>query len=1009
MLPNHLTISAFGPYLDEVKIDFSVFKENGLFLITGPTGAGKTMIFDAITFALYGQSSGSQRQSDQFRCVQANNETATYVELSFTLHNENYCIRRSPKYFLENKKTPKQPTALLTMPNDTMIEGVKEVDAKIIELLQIDVHQFKQIVMIAQGEFTKLINAGSEEREKVLRNLFNTYRYLDLEEVLKQKTKELKEQHDLLFAKRQSLVETIDFQEEQSMQDIYEIKQQQLDVINKEKEQLALQYNQEVQSLQMITIQNQRIKSLEDISVSLSNYEQQLDVYKQMKDKIELLKQVKEVQPIYQSFHAIQQENQRLQKQEDDYGIIVNNLVEEYQNIEIQYLQLPKLQRDREQAVKQKEGWLQKKVQYQEYQQIQKQLNTLLKEVEQLLLKDQECSKQLEKRQQTLQKDQSSIASIETLKKEFFIKQQEYQKVNDRKIALHELSTLYDRSIKESDLYFHHQQEYLQIEKQYDQLNQKYEELNRTMQHQQAGILASTLQESKPCPVCGSTHHPDSAKITTDIDEKIIEDTLKQVQEITTKKNEYYNVVLLKKQEIELLHETMATKATQIGINQELSKNIFIKELSIVNKQQDTLQYDYTKMDNEIKYLETLKNSVEETMKTIAKELEKFALQQKYTSDKQVVLEQLKGKVSSYKEIETYELVEIDTLIHQCDEIIIDTTKIIDALQKEYMRLQQLLASKKATKQSIVEQLQKNTLELQETKIIYHQKIVVVFTEEKFVELVKEVNDLVSLEAQYQEYIITKDSLEKQKISLEKEVQGLQLVDTSTLTLQVENSKVLLEQRSQAVVKLQADVMHLEKIMSSIQNIDEKVSRSNAMYQRYLDLSTITAGKNQYRVSFERYVLAAYFENILVYANHLLDIMSQGRYQLSRRDSRSKGNAKQGLELDVLDLESGMYRDVKTLSGGEGFKAALSLALGLSQMIQEYAGGIELNTLFIDEGFGSLDSQSLQQALHCLMELQSDNKLIGIISHVSELKERIDNKVSIERNYKESTITIETN
>ena len=199
----------------------------------------------------------------------------------------------------------------------------------------------------------------------------------------------------------------------------------------------------------------------------------------------------------------------------------------------------------------------------------------------------------------------------------------------------------------------------------------------------------------------------------------------------------------------------------------------------------------------------------------------------------------------------------------------------------------------------------------------------------------------------------------------------------------------------------------MKKTIENIKEIDKQLNDNYENYQRYLELSEITSGKNEYRISFERYVLAAYFENILAYANVLLKRMSQGRYQLYRRDNRSKGAGKQGLELDVLDLESGMFRDVKTLSGGESFKAALSLALGLSKMIQSFAGGIELNTLFVDEGFGSLDSQSLDQAINCLIDLQQDGKLIGIISHVSELKERIDHKIVLSKGNKETYISIE--
>lgn len=1009
MLPNRLTMSAFGPYASRVDIDFDAFKENGLFLITGPTGAGKTMIFDAITFALYGQSSGSQRQSDQFRCDQASNDTATFVELSFTLHNEIYTIRRSPKYYVENKKTPKQPTALLTLPNKTMVEGVKEVDAKMIEVLQIDVQQFKQIVMIAQGEFTKLINASSEEREKVLRNVFNTYSYLNLEETLKQKTKELKEQYDLLFAKRQSLMDTIVIEDSQSLQETYAIKTKQIATLQKQVDALALRYQEDMQRLQLATMQNQRIASLQQIDETLKKYQVQQPQYQEMKEKIEILKQVKEVQPLYQSYHQGSKEQQRLSTQDIEYKTVLDTLEKEYEVCKKEYQQVDSMQKDKEQAMKQKEMWLQRQTQYQEYLQCNRTLQSTIKEVEQLLHKDQEVQALLEKKQKTLVKDQQSVAMLDTLQKEFVMKQQEYTQVHQTKVALHALSSLYDRTMMESDTCFQKQEEYLQIEKQYDLCNHQFEEMNRTLKYQQAGILAKDLQEGMACPVCGSIHHPNKAIATITIDEKEIEGIQKKLKDLTTRKNESYNTLLLKKQEIDLLHETMRVEAKRLGIDQELSKNVFIQELSKVNNQQASLQDDYTKMDNEIKYLETLKKSVEQTTITLNKEVEQVTKQQQQTSALQQTIEQLKGKLSNYKDMDNYNEEQIVEAIKQCDTTIIQVSDKIDSLQKQYMELQQTLASKKATSQSIKEQLQKNKEAMVVVEKEYQEKIIAIFTEEKYQYLLQEVGQLTELENTYRQYCIDKDSLEKQKVALEKEVQGLQVVDTTALSLQVTTNKESIDGQQEELMKVQADALHLEKIIQSIQGIDIEIEKSNVEYQRYLDLSSITSGKNQYRVSFERYVLAAYFENILVYANHLLEVMSQGRYQLSRRDSRSKGNAKQGLELDVLDLESGMYRDVKTLSGGEGFKAALSLALGLSQMIQEYAGGIELNTLFIDEGFGSLDSQSLQQALHCLMELQSDNKLIGIISHVSELKERIDSKISIERNYKESKITLERN
>ena len=189
-----------------------------------------------------------------------------------------------------------------------------------------------------------------------------------------------------------------------------------------------------------------------------------------------------------------------------------------------------------------------------------------------------------------------------------------------------------------------------------------------------------------------------------------------------------------------------------------------------------------------------------------------------------------------------------------------------------------------------------------------------------------------------------------------------------------------------------------------IQKINQQLKKDEDTYQRYLDLYNLASGKNNARVSIERYVLATYFENMLIYANVIMKQLSQGRYQLLRKDDAGKGRSQQGLELDVFDQESGNVRSIKTLSGGESFKAALSLALGLSRMVQDYAGGIELNTLFIDEGFGSLDSQSLDQAMNCLMELHHENKLIGIISHVSDLKDRIERQLVVERKQKQSVI-----
>ena len=279
-------------------------------------------------------------------------------------------------------------------------------------------------------------------------------------------------------------------------------------------------------------------------------------------------------------------------------------------------------------------------------------------------------------------------------------------------------------------------------------------------------------------------------------------------------------------------------------------------------------------------------------------------------------------------------------------------------------------------------------------------------SETDFFQLKDQIEEIESLEKTYQDHMIKKDSLAKQIASLQEEVQGLNYIELEDLETELKKLEADINDFVKEVNQSQIALALQKNKIEEIKQINSAMELYKEKYQRYLDLSNVTSGKNDARVSLERYVLAAYFEKILLYANEIMKKLTQGRYVMLRKDYASKGMAKQGLELDVFDYESGLSRDIRTLSGGESFKAALSLALGLSQMIQDHAGGIELNTLFIDEGFGTLDMQSLDQAINCLIELHQDNKLIGIISHVSELKDRIDRQIVISRERKESKISI---
>ena len=880
MMPINLTLSAFGPYPNQININFESFQEDGLFLITGPTGSGKTMIFDALIFALYGKTSGQMRQSDSLRCDHALNEIPTFVELTFSLHQQIYTIKRSPKYYLEGKKTPKQPTALLTLPDGKMVEGVKEVTSKVISLLGIDDQQFKQICMIAQGEFTKLIMASSDEREKVLRELFHSEVYQRIEEKLKERLKTYQDQYSLLLNKRKDYQEELNIEEDG---DVYlERKRkiiQELETRIQKQEKQKEEFNQQIQ---LYHLQNQRLQNLKENKKRYQDLILQEKDYQKLFKKIQLLKKAKETNYDYLSLKQQEAKINQMKNKREETLQKYQTLEKESQVLEQKYQTLSLKQQENQQLFKQiqeQKQLIEAVLQYQHYYQ---NLQELKQTYHQLKKENTLFNQKKEKLQTSIERDLETIQSEKQIETTCKLLQQDYQKINNQKIKIHQLSQYYDELLqaieKRSDL----QEEYVHLEKEVDDQRKHYQQLEKLYFRKQAGIFASQLKDNEPCPICGSLHHPHPALLEKeDISKEKLDQQKKVVTRFENKLQEHVQQLLLQKQKIEMKQQQIKQLSTELEI-EDVDKESFIKALDVISKDEKEMKKKYLQYQDELKYIQKLKKSVELSQKDMVVYLQKEEKQKHQLEQLQIQIHQLSGKLD-------------------------DTKKVYEMSQLQ--------------------------------------------------------DQLLEFERSYQEKI--------------KEVEDLQ-------------NKYTLK----------------EKLIHQIETINKKLEKDEEIYQRYLDLYNLSSGKNEARVSLERYVLATYFEHMLLYANRIFKQLTQGRYQLIRKDEAEKGRKQQGLELDVFDQESGQLRGIKTLSGGESFKAALSLALGLSRMIQEYAGGIELNTLFIDEGFGSLDSQSLDQAMNCLMELHQDNKFIGIISHVSELKDRIDRQIIVDRKQKQSVIHV---
>lgn len=1000
MMPISLTLSAFGPYPDTITIDFESFQEDGLFLITGPTGSGKTMIFDAMIFALYGKTSGQIRQTDSLRCDHALNEIPTFVEFSFSLHQQNYTIKRNPKYYLEGKKTPKQPSALLTLPDGKMVEGIKEVNQKMISLLGVDDQQFKQICMIAQGEFTKLIMASSDEREKVLRELFHSETYQKLEEKLKVHLKTYQDKYDLLLNKRKDLMQELQVEDHQE----YLSKQTKLIASQqKEYDDLKKDLDQKKQQLQLYRLQNQRLIQLKDLKQQFQDLKKQENDYQKLNKTVDTLKKAQETNYLYISYIKQQKKLQTLKLNQEDFLKQLKKLEKDYQEKKVQADSLDYKQQTKEKLQNQIQETKQLINQIYQYQNDYQNLQTLKQQYRMLDEEHKLFLKKKEKFENGLQRDQERIQSEQQVQSKYELIKQQYVRLNEQKVKVHQLSDYYDQILKLNENKSDLQEEYTVVEKQVDHEKMQYNKMEKLYFRKQAGIFALQLKEDQPCPICGSLHHPHPAQIEKeDITKEKLDQQAKKVKQQEHRLQDILQKILLSNQKKEMLVKQTKQLSSELNIQEEISKEIFIKELDHLSKNEKRMKKEYLELQDELKYIQKLKKSVALSLKDMSTYESKELKQAQSLENIQVQIHQLSGKLDD--SLRQYEIGGVNKNYQQVQKEYRQLSLEIETIQQDYEKVKNKYLEIKTKISSLNQQIIQEQEIYDELDNKYHTALDAFINEEEFLNLKTQINQISILEKKYQDYLISLKSLNEQIISLENEVKDSTYVDLSSLSETIKEVNQQLREKNDDLEKLKIDYSLKEKMIKDIQKINQQLEKDEDTYQRYLDLYNLASGKNNARVSIERYVLATYFENMLVYANVIMKQLSQGRYQLLRKDDAGKGRSQQGLELDVFDQESGNIRSIKTLSGGESFKAALSLALGLSRMVQDYAGGIELNTLFIDEGFGSLDSQSLDQAMNCLMELHHENKLIGIISHVSDLKDRIERQLVVERKQKQSVI-----
>ena len=1028
MRPIKLTMNAFGSFLETTVIDFAVLNSAGFYLVTGETGSGKTTIFDAIMFALYGEPSGNIREQEGFRNDLADDKNKTYVELVFEKDHKQYTITRSPKYFVSSRTTALTEKAELVF-DDQVIEKKKAVDEKILEIIGLTVEQFRQVIMLAQGEFMKLIHSDSKKKDEIFRKIFGTEILDEISNLLKEETRIVKDKLLQIETKLSQLIESIKSNDqltkiEMVIEDFYNtnllIEELNELILNQEKELEELTTKDKSLNEKLITIVKQKeaasilnddFDKLATLISDLETLETQKEEISLYKDKINLLNKIDQIKPIYEKLLSIHIQINSLialsNENKEELDLKQNELdcyLEQLEYIELDRTSLVKAKEEatlvkNDIELKEKISTLNDnlKIQIEDYTKQVKELDNYNTSKTQLL-------EQIAILEKSLMNYDDTKTKYELLKVELDRLENDLKIFND-KIKILEKREIIKENIKTCN------KEFQILVENYTKIFNLYQSKELVYFNNIAGILVKDLKEGQPCPVCGSTNHPQIATLSDDvISKEMLEEIAEQLE---ASRNNKDNKTL----EIETLTIQLNT------INDQLLELLNITDIALIDatiknvlkekeEQINNLSTDIATIEEKLKEFEQVKQTiklleakVDEIVKTI--DINNVNL----TSLKeQIAL--INGSINTYQE-QLKNSDDIETLkeiLEQYNTFIETLEENVNAFDDGY----QLAIEEQKVAASKLEQSTKQLTELklsyEELSKVYEEKITALELDQNIFDNIEEyIQDLSNLgiyiktvtefETNYDNKKKTKEELEiKLKGKQKENLDGLTSLinelscDINLLTEKITTLTTLVSNNKQTSVELDKAFRIFVKVQKEFEEINE--------------LSKTSSGSNPKYLSFERFVLIGYFENILRHANTRLSKMTDGRFELYRKEDKGKGNAQQGLELEVFDYETGKKRDVKTLSGGETFKAALSLALGLADAIENKVGHISIETLFIDEGFGTLDDKSLHQAIDILLELNDGTKSIGIISHVQELKDIIPTKLVVTKSTDGSKVTI---
>ncbi|MEB8433875.1 SMC family ATPase [Cocleimonas sp. KMM 6892] len=1016
MKPIKLSMTAFGPFINTEVIDFEALGENPLFLINGTTGSGKTTILDAICFALYGQTTGKEREAMQMRCDFAPDDLLTEVEFVFELGGELYQIKRVPEQERAKAKgegTTKQAASaeLNRLDKDRKIaqnlvaRKVSDATQMIEQLTGLQVDQFRQVMVLPQGQFRQLLMADSKDREKIFSQLFETHVYKRIEDKLRAQASVVAKKVQGLKDQQEGVFQNVGVENLEALELIInQIKPE----VKTLKAELAVKNTAYLESVKAFEKAKDLEKDFQNLKQQEERFEalkQQESEIKQKQEQLSLAAVAEKITPVFSDLskakNAYEESSTQLTAIEERHQTAVTKL----KSAEEDLLKNPQRQIELD---KKKEQLIHLKS-YQEKGEVLNKESVKLKTiqdnfvaVEKQFTEAQAALNKLLENQETTDKEKAAL---------------EAQLSNEATLKLR-LQTLSDQ-IKKRQNYEALETKIVTLTQELTELTQNGKRLKASLEaedikakslelkwHQaQAAILAKDLQDDQACPVCGSFEHPQPAyseeDLPTDHDRELAQSAVTVAREKHAKAQEAFLS----------LRSSLNGFKEQLAELQKQWNDIASISLDELNKEHQALTQQLALQENQQKQLTELKEKIDQLKTQIENarknqdqlQAQKSELNGQLEASKALVANAEKALPEEYRDLTSLnaEIQRVNENIEALNNSIAQAQQLQAAASNEKTEAETNLKNQQQAQQKLKSELEKaqsawqSALEKSdfENEAAYQQARL----DEAALAVIKK-----TIEEYTQELQKVSGIIENQQAALKGKVKpDMTLLATQLQSL--DDAKNQIEQQSKEKDK---ELGNFEQAQKTLNEISKSQQAEEDEYKIIGTLSNVANGNTGNKISLQRFVLSVLLDDVLIDASHRLKLMSKGRYNLLRKEDRAKGNKASGLELEVEDSYTGKIRPVSTLSGGESFMASLSLALGLSDVVQAYAGGIHLDTLFIDEGFGSLDADSLDLAIRTLMDLRDTGRMVGIISHVSELKEQIPVRIDVKSRMEGSYIEL---